>query len=350
MEFTAQTIADFIGGTVVGDPSAKVTTVAKIEEGSAGALAFLSNPKYEEYIYTTGASIVIVALDFEPKADISSTLIKVENPYQAFASLLTLYAASKPKKEGISALAAIHASATIEPDAYIGAYSVIDSRAVVGTAAQIYPQVYVGDGVKIGKNVILYPGVKVYEGCVIGDNVTIHSGTVIGGDGFGFAPTEDGTFQKIPQIGNVVIEDNVEIGANSCIDRATMGSTVIKAGVKLDNLIQIAHNVVIGENTVIAAQCGIAGSTKIGKNVMMGGQVGIIGHLNIADQVKIGSQSGIGHNITKVGEFLLGSPAIEGLKHHRAHAIFKDLPSLRSKLFDAMHEIERLKAELADKS
>lgn len=348
MQFTAQTIADFVGGTVLGDASAIVETVAKIEEATAGTLAFLSNPKYEDYLYSTGASIVIVANDFVPRQQVNTTLIKAENPYMAFASLLNLYIASKPKKEGVSALAAIHASATIAADAYVGAFSVIDSGASVAQGAQIYPQVYVGDGVKIGKNVKLFPGVKIYEQCVIGDNVTIHSGTVIGGDGFGFAPTEDGSYQKIPQIGNVIIEDDVEIGANSCIDRATMGSTIIRRGVKLDNLIQIAHNVVIGENSVIAAQTGVAGSSKVGAGVMMGGQVGIVGHLTIADHVKIGSQSGVNHDLEHDGQTVLGSPAIAGLQHHRAHAIFKELPSLRSKVLDAVREIEKLKQELSE--
>lgn len=343
MQFTAEIIAGFLGGTIEGDPTATVTTVAKIEEAQQGALVFLSNPKYEEFVYTTGASIVMVNQDFVLKAPIKPTLIRVENAYKAFASLLDLYVANKPRKTGIRSLAFIEPSATIASDAYIGEYTVVGENVKIGKGAQIYPQVYIGDNVTIGDNVKLFPGVRIYEECVLGDNVTIHSGTVVGGDGFGFAPTEDGSFQKIPQIGNVVIENNVEIGANSTIDRATMGSTVIKAGVKLDNLIQIAHNVVVGENTVMAAQCGVAGSTKIGKNVMMGGQVGIVGHLNIADNVKIGSQSGIGHDITKEGEVMLGSPAMNGLQNHRVQAILKQLPDLRKTILDTAKEVKKLK-------
>lgn len=342
MQFTAEIIAQFLGGTVEGDPKATVETVAKIEEATAGALVFLSNPKYEDYVYTTGATIVMVSRDFVLKHPIKPTIVRVENAYKAFASLLDLYVANKPRKTGIRSLAFIEPSAQIAEDAYIGEYTVVGENACVGQGAQIYPQVYIGDNVKIGNNVKLYPGVRIYEECVIGDNVTIHSGAIIGGDGFGFAPTEDGLFQKIPQIGNVVIEDNVEIGANTCIDRATMGSTIIKAGVKLDNLIQIAHNVVIGENTVIASQCGIAGSTKIGRNVMMGGQVGIVGHLNIADNVKIGSQSGIGHDITKEGEVMLGSPAMNGLQNHRVQAILKQLPDLRKTVLETAKEVKKL--------
>lgn len=342
MQFTAEIIANFLGGTIQGDPSATVTTVAKIEEATEGSLVFLSNPKYEEYVYTTGATIVMVNNDFVLKHDICPTIIRVPNAYKAFASLLDLYVANKPRKTGIQTLASIDPSASVSPDAYIGQYTVIGENVCIGTNAQIYPQVYIGDRVAIGNNVMLYPGVRIYEECVIGDNVTIHGGTTIGSDGFGFAPTDDGSFQKIPQIGNVVIEDNVEIGSNCCIDRATMGSTVIKKGVKLDNLIQIAHNVVIGENTVMAAQCGVAGSTKIGKNVMMGGQVGIIGHLSITDNVKIGSQSGIGHDVTTDGEVLLGSPAMNGLQNHRVQAILKQLPELRKTILDTARQVKKL--------
>lgn len=342
MQFTAEIIAGFLNGTIEGDPQATVSTVSKIEEAQQGSLAFLSNPKYEEYLYTTQASIVIVNQDLELKHGVSSTLVRVENAYKAFASLLDLYVASKPKKSGIRPLAYIPESACVAEDVYVGEYAVLGENVKIGKGSQIYPQVYVGDNVTIGENVKLYSGVKVYQECVIGNNVTVHSGTVVGGDGFGFAPTEDGSFQKIPQIGNVVIEDDVEIGANSCIDRATMGSTVIKRGVKLDNLIQIGHNVVVGENTVMAAQCGIAGSTKIGRNVMMGGQVGVVGHLSIADNVKVGSQSGIGHDVTKEGEVLLGSPAMNGLQNHRVQAILKQLPELRATILSTAKEVKKL--------
>lgn len=342
MQFTAEIIAGFLGGTVEGDSGATVWSVAKIEEAKEGDLVFLSNPKYEDYIYTTEASVVMVNNDFELKHAIKPTLVRVENAYKAFASLLDLYVANKPRKTGVHALAYIEESAVVGSDAYIGQYSVIGENVRVGNNAQIYPQVFIGDNVVIGNNVKLYPGVKIYEECILGNNVTIHSGCIIGGDGFGFAPTEDGTYQKIPQIGNVIIEDNVEIGANSCIDRATMGSTVIKTGVKLDNLIQIAHNVVVGENTVMASQCGVAGSTKIGRNVMMGGQVGIVGHISIADNVKIGSQSGIGHDVTKEGEVMLGSPAMNGLQNHRVQAILKQLPELRTTILNTARDLKKL--------
>lgn len=347
MQFNAEIIAGFLAGEIEGDPTAVVSTVAKIEEATSDALVFLSNPKYEEYIYSTQAAIVIVNRDFKAQHPVAATLIRVDNAYESFAQLLELYAANKPRKKGISPICAIDPQATVAENCYVGEYTVIGQGANIGEDCQIYPQVYIGDGVKIGSNVTLYPGVRIYEQCVIGNNVIIHSGTVVGGDGFGFAPTEDGSFKKIPQIGNVVIEDNVEVGANSCIDRATMGSTVIKAGVKLDNLIQIAHNVVVGENTVMAAQVGIAGSTKIGRNVMMGGQVGIVGHITIADQVKIGSQSGIGHSIEKVGEVMLGSPAMNGLQNHRVQAILKQLPDMRKQLMALEREMKQLKENKA---
>lgn len=342
MQFTAEIIAGFLNGTVEGNPEATVSTVSKIEEATEGSLVFLSNPKYEEFVYTTGATIVMVNHDFVLKHPIKPTIVRVENAYKAFASLLDLYVANKPRKTGVRSLAFIEPSASVAQDVYVGEYTVVGENVKIGKGSQIYPQVYIGDNVIIGENVKLYPGIRIYEECVIGNNVTIHSGTTVGGDGFGFAPTEDGSFQKIPQIGNVIIEDDVEIGANSCIDRATMGSTVIKRGVKLDNLIQIAHNVVVGENTVMAAQCGIAGSTKIGRNVMMGGQVGVVGHLSIADNVKIGSQSGIGHDITKEGEVMLGSPAMNGLQNHRVQAILKQLPELRKTILDTAKEVKKL--------
>lgn len=342
MEFTAEAIAAFLGGTVEGDQTVTVNHVAKIEEGTKGALSFLSNPKYEEHIYTTEASIVMVTNDFAPRQAIKATLLRVENPYAAFAKLLELYVANKPQKNGIHALSSIAASATIAPDVYVGQYSVIEENASIGEGTKIYPQVYIGDRVKIGTNCTIYAGVKIFEECVIGNNVILQGGVVIGGDGFGFAPQEDGTYSKIPQIGNVVIQDDVEIGANTCIDRATMGSTIIHKGVKLDNLIQIAHNVAVGENTVIAAQAGIAGSTKIGTSVLIGGQVGIVGHLTIADRVKISSQSGVSNSISTEGAAVLGSPAINGLSHHRAHAVFKELPALRAKVFELERELKKL--------
>lgn len=342
MEFTAEMIAGFLSGELVGDPSARVSNLAKIEEGTEGTLAFLANPKYEHYIYTTGASIVIVNKSFEPTAPVPATMIKVEDAYSCFAKLLEMYAASRPQKLGVSDKAAIAEGVEVAEDCYVGEFSVISGGAKIGTNVKIYPQVYIGDNVKIGDNVTLYPGVKIYEECVIGDNVIIHAGTVIGADGFGFAPDENGVFNKIPQLGNVVIEDNVEIGANSCIDRATMGSTVIKKGVKLDNLIQVGHNVVIGENTVAASQVGVAGSTKVGRGCMFGGQVGIAGHLSIGDGVKIASKSGISNNIAD-GETHMGNPSLKGTKFHRMFAVMQSLPDMNMKLRKLEKELNELK-------
>ncbi|WP_294593889.1 UDP-3-O-(3-hydroxymyristoyl)glucosamine N-acyltransferase [uncultured Rikenella sp.] len=352
MQFTAEMIAGFLGGTVEGNGQAAVGSVAKIEEAKAGDLVFLSNPKYEEFLYQTGATIAIVNADLIVREALPEglTLVRVENAYKAFASLLDLYVANKPKKTGISPLASIHSTATVGEGVYVGEYAVIGEGAVVKAGAQIWPQVYVGDGVRVGERTILYPGVKVYEACELGDDVIVHGGTVIGGDGFGFAPTDDGSFQKIPQIGNVVIEDGVEIGSNCAIDRATMGSTRIKRGAKLDNLIQIAHNVVIGENTVMAAQVGIAGSTKVGRNVMMGGQVGVVGHIAIADGVKIGSQSGIPNNILTPGVTVFGSPAYPGLEGHRIQASVKQLPELRKQVAELSRQLKALEARLGERA
>lgn len=342
MEFNAGIIAQFLGGIVEGDSSVVVCNVAKIEQASKTDLVFLSNIKYEEWLYKTDAGIAIVNKSLELKGAVNCTLIRVEDAYASFAKLLELYVANIPKRVGVSKMAYVNEGAKVGNELYLGEFSVIDNGATIGDGCQIYPQVYVGENVKIGNNCTIYAGVKIYNDCIVGDNVVLQSGCVIGGDGFGFAPTEDGSFKKIPQIGNVVIKDNVEIGANTCIDRATMGSTVIEAGVKLDNLIQIGHNVVVGENTVMAAQGGIAGSTKIGKNVMMGGQVGIVGHITIADNVKIGSQSGVGHDVPKLGEVLLGSPAMNGLQNHRVQAILKNLPEMRRQVTDLTKRIAEL--------
>ncbi len=328
MTFTAEAIAQFLGGVVEGDPGASVNTFAKIEEGHSGSLSFLANPKYADHIYTTGSSIVIVGQDFAPSGPVSTTLIRVEDPYGAFASLLRLYDENRPRPQGVSPRASVSPEATLGEGVYVGDFAVVESGVVLGDGAAIYPQCYVGKGVKIGTKTTIHAGVKIYEGCVIGSNVTLHAGTVIGADGFGFAPdTGDGTFAKIPQIGNVIIEDNVEVGANTCIDRATMGSTVLRRGVKLDNLIQVGHNVEIGENTVIAAQAGLAGSTKIGRGCMLGGQVGLAGHLTLGDGVKMGAQSGVDHDV-EPGTVLLGSPALTGIGFHRSWAVFRKLPEL----------------------
>jgi len=343
MEFTAAVIAGFLKGEITGDPETKVNTIAKIEEGTDGALSFLANPKYEHYLYTTASSIVLVNSDFVPTAPVKATLIRVKNSYEAFASLLTLVDQSRPRKKGIHPTAIIESSAVIGTDVYIGAYSYIGENCKIGDGTSIYPQVYIGDGTVIGKNGLIYPGVKIYHECIIGAGCTFHAGSVIGGDGFGFAPQSDSEFMKIPQIGNVIIEDNVEVGANSAIDRATMGSTIIRRGVKIDNLIQIGHNVEIGENTVMAGQSGVAGSSKIGKNCMFAGQVGVAGHMKVADGTKAGAQAGIGGDIKEENTIVLGSPAMEHKQYLKSSVIFRRLPELKAKVDLLEKQIESQK-------
>jgi UDP-3-O-[3-hydroxymyristoyl] glucosamine N-acyltransferase len=343
MEFSASAIAGFLKGEIEGNPDVIVNTVAKIEEGHPGALSFLANPKYEHYIYSTGSSVVLVNKSFVPSAKIEATLIRVDDAYDAFASLLRLVDQAKPRKQGIHPTAIVEPSATIGKGAYLGAYAYIGENCVIGDNCAIYPHVYIGDNTKVGNNCTLNPGVKIYHDCILGEGVTIHAGTVIGSDGFGFAPQSETEFMKIPQIGNVVIEDHVEIGANVAIDRATMGSTIIHRGVKLDNLIQIGHNVEIGENTVMAGQTGIAGSTKIGKNCMFGGQVGISGHIKIADGTKIGAQSGIPSDVKKENSILLGYPAIDHKDFLRCAVIYRKLPEMKTKVDSLEKDIEQLK-------
>ncbi len=343
MELTAAAIAQLLNGTVEGDPETRLNTVARIEEGQPGALTFLSNPRYESHIYTTRASAVLVRHDFIPAHEVAATLIRVDDPYQALARLLAWYEQARPVKKGVHPTAVIDETARIGSDSYIGAYVVISEKTVVGEGAAIHPQVFIGENVTIGRNCILHPGVKICRDTVIGDNCTIHSGAVIGGDGFGFAPVTDADYMKIPQIGNVIIEDNVEIGSNTCIDRATMGSTIIRRGVKLDNLIQVGHNCEIGENTVIAAQTGLAGSTRIGRNCMFGGQVGLAGHLTIADGCKIGAQSGVMSSITEENAVILGYPATDSRQFLRSFAHLKRLPDLSSRLDSLEKEVESLK-------
>lgn len=342
MQFTAEMIAGVLQGDVVGNPQAAVHTFAKIEEGHEGALSFLANPKYEQYIYSTASSIVIVNRSFEPSQPVPATMIRVDDAYGCFAKLLDFYVANKPRKRGISERASIDSSVVMGEGCYVGDFAVIDAGVKMGANCRVYPQTYIGDNVRIGDNVTINAGVKIYEGCVIGNNVVLHAGAVIGADGFGFAPNASGNFDKIPQIGNVVIEDDVEIGANTCIDRATMGSTIIRRGVKLDNLIQIGHNVVVGENTVAAAQVGIAGSTKVGRNCMFGGQVGIAGHLTIGDNVKAGSQSGIDNNVDS-NDSRMGTPSLSGLKFHRSNAVFRNLPELSRTVARLEREVAELK-------
>jgi len=323
-------IADYLGGTVTGDPGVKVNTIARIEEGFEGALSFLANPKYEQYIYTTGSSIVLVNEDFTPSSPLKATIVKVKDSYKAFASLLTLYEQSKPVKRGIHKTAVIEESANIGKDVYIGPYVYIGENVTVGDNCRIYSHVSVGDSSKLGDGCKLFYGVKVYHECIIGNNCTIHAGSVIGADGFGFAPQSETEFMKIPQIGNVIIEDNVEIGANTCIDRATLGSTIIRKGVKLDNLIQIGHNVEVGENSVMAGQTGIAGSTRIGKNCMFAGQVGIMGHIAVADGTRIGAQAGIAGQVKNQNTTLLGSPAMDYHSFMKSWVVFRKLPEIKA--------------------
>lgn len=348
MKFSAKRIAEYLNGEIIGDPDVVVDSFSKIEEGKEGSLSFLANPKYTPYLYKTNASIVIVDKDYPNLDKIKPTLIKVANAYQAFASLLKLYdAVFSPEKKGIEEPAFIDETAKYGKDVYIGAFSYIGKNVEIGNNVKIYPQVYLGDNVKIGDNTIIRPGVKIYNDCVIGNNCTIHSGTIIGSDGFGFAPQESG-YEKVYQIGNVIIEDNVEIGANTTIDRATLGSTVIKKGVKLDNLIQVAHNVEIGEHTVIAAQTGISGSTKLGKYCMVGGQAGFVGHISIADEVKIAAQSGVEKTVKNPGEILQGSPAYNARQYQRSYVVFRKLPDLQKKIYELEKELQTLTQKLKE--
>ncbi len=341
MEFSAKQIATFIQGEIVGDEQATVHTFAKIEEGIPGAISFLSNPKYTSYIYDTQSSIVLVNKDFVPEGEIKATLIKVDNAYESLAKLLNLYEMSKPQKTGIDPLASIATTAQIGENVYIGPFAVVGEQAVIGDNTRIYPHTYVGDGAKVGSGCILYSNVNVYHDCRIGNECILHSGVVIGADGFGFAPTPDG-YDKIPQIGIVILEDKVEVGANTCIDRATMGATVIHSGVKLDNLIQIAHNDEIGSHTVMAAQVGVAGSTKIGEWCMFGGQVGIAGHSKIGDKVNLGAQSGVPGNI-KSGSQLIGTPPMELKQYFKSSIAQKSLPEMQQEVRALRKELNELK-------
>ena len=343
MNFTANDIAEFLNGEVDGDGSVSVNNVSRIEEGREGTLSFLSNPKYIHYIYETKSSIVLVNKDFVADKEIAATLIRVEDAYQALAQLLEMYEQSKPQRVGIEQPSFVSKTAQVGEQVYIGAFAYVGSNVKIGKNVKLYPHVYVGDNVVIGDNTVLNSGVKIYENCIIGKECIFHSGVVIGGDGFGFAPSSANDYKKVPQIGNVVIEDHVEIGANTCVDRATMGSTIIRKGVKLDNLIQVAHNVEIDEHTVIAAQTGIAGSSKVGKNCMIGGQVGLSGHLSIANDVKIAAQSGIGRNIKQEGVVLQGSPAFEFGPYQKSYVLFKNLPKMREQIIALEKELKELK-------
>ena len=338
MEFQAKQIADLIGGKVEGNAQATVHTFAKIEEGKEGAISFLSNPKYAHYLYDTKSTIVLVNDDLQLEKAVSATLIRVPNAYDAVAKLLQIYESMKPKKTGIDPLA------SISPKATIGPFAVVADGAVIGDGTQIYPHTVIGEGVKIGQNVLLYPNVTIYQGCQLGNNVTIHAGSVIGADGFGFAPNQEG-YDKIPQIGIVVIEDDVEIGANTCVDRSTMGQTVIHKGVKLDNLVQIAHNCEVGENTVMSAQAGLAGSTKIGSWCMVGGQAGFAGHIHVADKTFVGAQCGVIGNTKGNGETLIGSPAMDPKVYFKGMAMLRRLPDMYKQLSELQKQVEELKKQ-----
>jgi UDP-3-O-[3-hydroxymyristoyl] glucosamine N-acyltransferase len=342
MEFTAKQISDFLNGEIEGDREAKVNTISKIEEAQPGSLTFLANPAYSQFIYTTGASIVLVNKDFKPEKPIDNTLIRVDNAYQALARLLELYKQNMPQKKGVSSMVSIADSVKLGSDLYIGEFVVIDENVIIEDHVKIYPHCHIDGNVIVKEGSTIYPGVRIYENCVIGKNCTIHSGAVIGADGFGFAPQSDNNYMKVAQIGNVILEDNVEIGANTTIDRATMGSTIIRKGVKLDNLIQVAHNVTIGENTVIAAQSGIAGSSKVGKNCMIGGQVGISGHISVGDDVKIAAQSGLSSNI-KDGKIIMGSPAFDHDKYIKAYIHFRNFEKLIKRIDDLEKEVKELR-------
>ena len=344
MEFSAKQIAEFIQGTIVGDENATVHTFAKIEEGMPGAISFLSNPKYTHYIYDTQSSIVLVNKDFEPEKEIKATLIKVDNAYESLAKLLNLYEMSKPKKTGVAPLAYIAPTAKIGKDVYIAPFACVGDNAEIGDNTSLHPHATVGSGAKIGNNCILYSHATVYHDCRVGNNCTLHAGSVVGADGFGFAPSPEG-YEKIPQIGITILEDNVEIGANTCIDRATMGATVIRKGVKLDNLIQIAHNVEVGSHTVMASQVGVAGSTKIGEWCMFGGQVGVAGHITVGNRVNMGAQSGVNGSV-KDGKVLIGTPPIEFKNYFKSSAVFKKLPDMYLELASLKKELEELKKQL----
>lgn len=343
MEFSAQEIASVLNGVVEGNPDVRVNNFSKIEEGKPGTLSFLANPKYEHYIYATEASIVLVNKDFVPSKELKTTLIKVENAYSSLAVLMNLVENAKNSKTGVASTAFIAATAVVGEDCYVGNFSYIGENTKIGKGCKIYPHAYIGDHVSIGENTVIYPHVTIYSDCYIGKSCIFHAGSVVGADGFGFAPEGD-IYKKIPQLGNVIIEDDVEIGANTTIDRAVMDSTVIRKGVKLDNLVQIAHNVEVGENTVMAAQVGIAGSVKIGKHCMLGGQAGLAGHIKIADRVSLGAQAGVISDV-KEGKTLLGAPAIDSKLFFRSSAVFGKLPDIYRTIGELQREVELLKKE-----
>lgn len=341
MEFSAKQIAQFVQGVIEGDENATVNTFAKIEDGKPGAISFLSNPKYTHYIYDTESSIVLVDKSVELEKPTKATLVRVDNAYECVAKLLQLYESMKPKKTGIDSLAFVSPSAKIGENVYIGAFAYVGDNVVIGDGCQIYPNVVICENANVGNDCLFYPNVTIYHDCHVGNRVTLHAGSVVGSDGFGFAPSENG-YDKIPQIGIVTIEDDVEIGANTCIDRSTMGSTYVRKGVKLDNLVQIAHNTDIGANTVMSAQVGVAGSTKVGQWCMFGGQVGIAGHITIGNKVFLGAQSGVPSSL-KDDQTLIGTPPMEKLPYFKSQAIFQRLPDLYKQIQKLQKEVDELK-------
>jgi len=348
MQFTARDISLLLNGTIEGDALVSVNRLSKIEEATAGSLSFLANPRYEAFLYTTAASVVIINNEQVLAQPVTATLIRVENAYSAITILLDMYNTLKLNKTGIEQPSFIHATAKVGENVYVGAFAYIGPGVTIGNNCKIYPNSFIADNVELGNNVTLFPGVTIYFDCVIGNNVTIHSGTIIGADGFGFAPNADGSYTKVSQIGNVIIEDDVEIGSNTTIDRATMGSTIIRKGVKLDNLIQIAHNVEIGANTVIAAQTGVSGSTKIGENVILGGQVGVVGHISIAKGTQVQAQSGVSRNIADEGKKWMGSPATRYNDHLRSQVVISRLPDLEKRILELEKIIKGLNPPLSN--
>lgn len=345
MKFTATQIAELLGGRVEGNPNAEVWNVAKIEEGAPGMLSFLANPKYTHFLYVTQSSVVIVNEDFEPTEPVSATLIRVQDAYASFAKLLAIYDQMTQNKQGVSSLAFVSPTAQCGDNLYLGEFVFVGEHAKIGSNVKLYPQVYVGDGCIIGDNTVLYPGVKLYRNTVIGKNCILHAGAVLGADGFGFAPQPDGHYEKIPQVGNVVVEDNVEIGANTTIDRSTMGSTHVCKGVKLDNLIHLAHNTVVGENSALAAQVGVSGSTHLGKNCVVGGQSGFVGHISIADGSKFGGQSGIMGSIREENQQFMGTP-IQPLRQYLvSNARFRHIDEMARKIDALEKELKELKSQ-----
>lgn len=346
MQLSVKEIADIVNGSVEGDPEVLIDRPSRIEEGGEGSVSFLGNAKYEVYVYTTTASALLVSRDFQPKEPVDLTLIRVEDVYTSIAQLLDYFSTPNGKPSGVAESAVIHSEARLADDVAVGDYCIIEAGAKIGAGTSIFAQVYIGQNAKIGENVLIYPGVRILHDCVIGDNCIIHPNAVLGSDGFGFARDHARQYKKVPQTGNVVLEENVEVGACTTIDRATIGSTIIRAGVKLDNLIQVGHNVEIGEDTVIAAQTGIAGSTKIGKNCQIGGQVGFVGHLSIADNIRIQAQSGIASTVKEPNRALFGYPAIEYRDYIRSYAVFKQLPEL----YKRIHELEKRLSEKGKQS